>query len=138
MSEEVAVSGVVDVGMDGLRIEVIGQIETGQRESNGVLGIDPDVLRNTRVEGKESGEAAGIRYTDILLERVHGGVRKAVADLHHRSDTELQRQLHHAPGEETIGHAGGQIADQVGADDGHWETPEVVIEVVQVAARAAI
>jgi len=67
VSEEVAVSRVVHVGMDGLRIEVIGQIKTGQLESNGILGIDPDVLRNAGVDGSESGETGGIRDTDVLL-----------------------------------------------------------------------
>jgi putative ABC transport system permease protein len=64
MSEEVAISGIVHIVVDRFRIEVVGQIEIGQREADGVLGI---VRRAPKVE------RTATRVQEILAARHRPG-----------------------------------------------------------------
>src|ERR1039457_6431048 len=84
------------------------------------------------------GEAVRIGYAGIVLEGVEAGIGKAAAVFHNRRDADGRRQADDAPGQKTVGKAGGEVGDLVGADDGRRETTEVVIEIVEVAPGAAV
>src|ERR1017187_833026 len=84
------------------------------------------------------GKAVRIGYAGVVLEGVEGGIGEAAAVFHNRREAESRRQTDDAPGQKTVGKAGGEVGDLVGADDGGRETTEVVIEIVEVAAGAAV
>src|ERR1035441_8539560 len=84
------------------------------------------------------GKAVRIGYAGVVLEGIEGGIGEAAAVFHNRRDADGRRQADHAPGQKTVGKAGGEVGDLVGPDDGRGETTEVVIEIVEVAAGAAV
>src|ERR1017187_1377883 len=84
------------------------------------------------------GKAVRIGYAGVVLEGVEGGIGEAAAVFHNRREAESRRQTDDAPGQKTVGKAGGEVGDLVGAGDGGRETTEVVIEIVEVAAGAAV
>src|ERR1019366_316234 len=84
------------------------------------------------------GKAIRIGYAGVVLEGVEGGIREAAAIFHNRCDAEIRRQADNAPGQKAVGKAGGEVGNLVGADDGSGETAQVVIEIVEVAAGAAV
>src|ERR1039457_3449062 len=84
------------------------------------------------------GKAVRIGYAGIILEGIEGGIGEAAAVFYHRRYAEGCWQADHAPRQKTVGKAGGEVGNLVGADDGRRETTEVVIEIVEVAAGAAV
>src|ERR1035438_6827498 len=80
------------------------------------------------------GKAVRIGYAGIILEGIEGGIGEAAAVFYHRRYAEGCWQADHAPPQTK----GGEVCNLVGADDGRRETTEVVIEIVEVAAGAAV
>ena len=50
VTKKITESGVGDIGVDGLGVEVVGEVEAGQGEADGVLGVDADVLGNSEIQ----------------------------------------------------------------------------------------
>ena len=50
MTKKVAERYVGGIGVDGLGVEVVGEVEAGQGEADGVLGVDADVLGNSEIQ----------------------------------------------------------------------------------------
>src|SRR5208283_4488892 len=57
IAEEMSILRVSHIGVDFQRIEMIGQVDHGCRQPNGMFGVDLDVLRGAKVEGEISREA---------------------------------------------------------------------------------
>src|ERR1035441_3538628 len=70
------------------------------------------------------GKAVRIGYAGVVLEGVEGGIGEAAAVFHHRRYAERCWQADDAPGQKTVGKAGGEVGNLVGADDGRRETTE--------------
>src|ERR1017187_7872979 len=78
------------------------------------------------------GKAARIGNAGVVLEAVEGDIGEAAAVFHNRRDADGRRQADDAPSQKTVGKAGGEVGDLVGADDGCGKTTQVVIEIVEV------
>src|ERR1035438_1609525 len=88
LAEEYAPGGIGGVPVGGLRIEVIGQVEGTERQSDRALRRHLKVSPYTGIQGKEIGKAAGVRHAHVALQLIDLRVGKSVAVLEYGRQTE--------------------------------------------------
>ena len=94
LAEEKTKSRVGDIGMNCLRVVMIRQIVSTDRESQRILWIHLEVFRDSGINRKEIREPVLIGHADVILECVCDGVWESASIFNDRSDLESVRKLY--------------------------------------------
>src|SRR5450756_705061 len=139
VSEELSILRIAGVVMDLERIEVIRNVRDRYGWSEGVFGIQLDVLGDSRIRGKVSGKAwAHGRYIlDVILIDVDGLIGKAASQLDLRVDLDLPWERHTAPCQESVRNISCSIGIQIGADERRGKIAQVGIRFIDRALGQA-
>src|SRR6266566_1273369 len=116
MAKKVSKSGIGDIAVNLLGVEVIGKIKTAHGDPYRVFGVYLEIFGKPGINREEVGEPGAVGDTDVALRSIGLDVREAAAILDHRGDLELKRQANHAPPEEAVGEVCAECAVLILAD----------------------
>lgn len=138
MAKEISARWISHVMVHLLWIEMVGQVKTTDRDPDGILRIDFEVLGKTRVQREEHWIAGCVGHANIALGGVHLKIGKPAASLDQWRDLKFMRESNHTPCQKPVGHICAQNSILIVADDWVWSGSKVTAEIVQIAPRFAV
>src|ERR1041385_2993767 len=127
--EETPEGGVGGVGVDGLSVEMVGEIGAGNGNDESVLLRGLEASSNIGVDGHIAGIAM-FRGQEVL-EDVASAIGEAAAEFDQRVDPHLARESDMSGRKHAIGNIGRRAPEDVVGHDGHGKAAQEEVELIQ-------